>query len=360
MTNKSHCSPVPFRRMAAQCLSTPWPDDPASLVAWMGAVQAQDTRMARWALGLRMQQPDRTVVDKAFCEGRIVRMHLLRPTWHLVAREDVRWMLRLCADRLRATNDSYARSAGLAFDERFFLRAHDVIARALEGGRSMTREQIGALLARKGMPSDGNAVRRILMRGETDGVLCSGPDLGRNPTYALLDERVPGDASVPTGDEALGLLALRYFRSHAPATLADFVWWSGLPLREARRAVWLCGDPLAEELFDGTGEPCIVCRAFRSAAEDAAAAHLLPAYDEYLIAYRERSHVLDAHHRAAAFNAWGIFRPVVLVGGLVAGNWTHKGACTKASDLCLFADAPAVSDRSLEAAVARFRAFCGE
>lgn len=359
MTDQSHCSPVPARRLAAQRLSAPWPDDPASLVAWMGAVQAQDTRMARWALGVRMARPDRTVVDAALREGRIVRMHLLRPTWHLVAREDVRWMLRLCAARLRSVNDSYARSSGLAFDERFFLRAHGVIARALEGGRSMTREQVGAVLAQEGVASDAETMRRILMRGETDGLLCSGPDLGRNPTYALLDERVPDHTPCPDGDEALGRLALRYFRSHAPATLSDFVWWSGLPLREARRAVWLCGDALVEESFTGAEASFIVCRTPLPAA-DAAATHLLPAYDEYLIAYRERSHVLDAHHRAAAFNAWGIFRPVVLVGGRVAGNWTHKGTRTKASDLCLFADAPAVSAQSLDAAVTRFRAFCRE
>lgn len=185
--------------------------------------------MARWAVGVRMARPDAPAVRCALEQGRIVRMHLLRPTWHLVAREDVRWMLRLCAPRIRAANDSYARGQGLALDERLFRRAHGAIARALEGGQAFTREEIGALLAGEGFPSDTCAVRRILMRGETDGVLCSGPDRGRNPTYALLDERVPAGAPCPEGDDALALLALRYFGSHAPATLADFVWWSGLP-----------------------------------------------------------------------------------------------------------------------------------
>ena len=142
--------------------------------------------MARWAVGVRMARPDAPAVRCALEQGRIVRMHLLRPTWHLVAREDVRWMLRLCAPRIRAANDSYARGQGLALDERLFRRAHGAIARALEGGQAFTREEIGALLAGEGFPSDTCAVRRILMRGETDGVLCSGPDRGRNPTYACL------------------------------------------------------------------------------------------------------------------------------------------------------------------------------
>ncbi len=352
---------VPAWRMASQRLSVPWSGDPPSLVAWMGAVQAQDVRMARWAVGVRMDRPDVSAVNGALQDGRIVRMHLLRPTWHLVAREDVRWMLRLSAARIRAANDSYARTSGVALNERLYRRAHGVIARALEGGHAMTRERIGGLLASEGMPSDGYAVRRILARGETDGVLCSGPDEGRNPTYALLDERVPAGGSCPDGDDALGMLALRYFRSHAPASLADFVWWSGLPLREARRAVWLCGDELAEEAGGETTEagPLIVCRSLPTGISHPAAVHLLPAYDEYLIAYRERCHVLDAHHRADAFNAWGIFRPIILAGGRVAGNWVHKGTRSKAPELALFDDAPAVSAASLADALGRFRAFYG-
>ncbi|HJI18698.1 MAG: winged helix DNA-binding domain-containing protein [Alistipes sp.] len=363
MTDQTRCGsaadPVPTLRMRSQRLSAPWPGDPASLVAWMGAVQAQDARMARWAVGVRMARPDAPAVRCALEQGRIVRMHLLRPTWHLVAREDVRWMLRLCAPRIRAANDSYARGQGLALDERLFRRAHGAIARALEGGQAFTREEIGALLAGEGFPSDTCAVRRILMRGETDGVLCSGPDRGRNPTYALLDERVPAGAPCPEGDDALALLALRYFGSHAPATLADFVWWSGLPLREARRAVWLAGDGLAEETFGRSGETWIVCRSFPAATAALSVVHLLPAYDEYLIAYRQRSHVLDPHHYADAFNAWGIFRPVILSAGRVAGNWTPPRSRKGVPETAIFPDAPAIPASLLSAAADRYCTFEG-
>lgn len=345
-------------RMTCQQLAAPAFTKPGELVAWMGAMQAQAYDMAKWAVGLRLKNGTLAAVNEALNTGEILRTHVMRPTWHLVAAEDIRWMIRLSAARISAANDSYGKSRNLDISPALYNRVNDLLGRMLEGGNSLTKTEIASRLEQAGIGTENAETTRFLLHAETDGLVCSGPDRGGKPTYALLDERVP-KAPEPHREEALATLALRYFQSHSPATLADFVWWSGLSLREARQAVGLAGDKLIRETYAGTEwivhENCRTRPGNRSTAGET---HLLPPFDEYLISYKDRTHVLAAEHQPKAFNNWGIFYPVILHRGRIVGNWTKTaGRKTVGIGTDLFPGQPQPDEKTLGQAAERYRRF---
>lgn len=319
-------------RLAAQQLWHPLFREPGELVSWMGAVQAQDVAGAKWALALRLQPEGMGLIEEALREGRILRTHVMRPTWHWVAAADIRWMVALTGRRIQQANAWLARDRGLDIPETLFRSCNDRIAGMLEGGHALTKQEIGRRLAKKGMPADAPYLTRYLMRAETDGLICSGPEKEGKQTYALLDERVP-PYPTRTDEEALAILARRYFQSHSPATLADFAWWSGLSATEARQAVGAIESELSPWTADGNRywvhqaayERLASIEERVGPAEEALGnvGHLLPPYDEYLVSYKNRTLVLDEVHARKAYNPYGIFYPVVLHGGRICGNWTR-------------------------------------
>ncbi|WP_443746891.1 winged helix DNA-binding domain-containing protein, partial [Alistipes communis] len=262
-------------RLHAQQLVAPQFDDPAELIRWMGMVQAQEYGSAKWAVALRLRTPAAAPVEEALREGRILRMHIMRPTWHFIAAEDVRWMLHLSARRIRAANASFAKGNGCGLDEGDYLRCSRLLERILGGGNHLTRQQIAGELERAGMAVDAPRLNRLMMHAETDGVVCSGADRAGKPTYALLAERVPQAVDLPE-EEALALLALRYFRSHSPATFDDFVWWSGLPVGQPRRGVGALDGELLRESFGG--REYLLHESWATCRKAPAHAHLLPAF----------------------------------------------------------------------------------
>lgn len=341
-------------RLRNQLLLQPPFDAPQQVVEWMGAVQAQDYRMAKWAVGCRTASTDATQIEAALNRGDILRTHLLRPTWHFVSSKDLRWMLSLTADRIRAANESFARGTDAEFTPRLLSRSLELLQKTLEGNKHRTKEEIGEALNQRGIPLSQYALRHLLMRAETDGVVCSGADKKGTATYALLDERAP-HGEEPSREEALARLARIYFRSHSPATLADFTWWSGLTATEARRAVASIAEALSTEYF-GDRE-FFVFRNAAAAAPPCDTTHLLPAYDQYLIGYKDRSDVLAKEHTAKAFNSYGIFQPVILCDRQIVGNWKRtagRGNVTIQTTLWVNA-----VPKALDAAIARYRSFIG-
>lgn len=338
-------------RLASHRLAMPEMENAADVVAWMGAVQAQDYRRSKWALGMRMKEGTQEAVHAAMREGQIVRTHILRPTWHWVAAEDLRWMWRLSAPRVRRAFDSWMKGRKMNIPEEAYSRSNDCIGRILEGGRHLTKEEIGVRLAEAGVGTDAYLLRCYLLRAEVEGVICGGADREGMPTYALMDEWVPAGAEL-VREEALARLARAYFRSHAPALLEDFVWWSGLALREAREAMGLLGDELVCESREGREfwMPAGCREAGRGER-----VHLLPPYDEYLVAYKYRDAVIALEHHARAFNRWGIFQPVVLCDGQVVGNWKESIAGHGAA-IELFAG-KSVDEKALCRAEERLRRF---
>lgn len=309
---------IPEIRLQNQQLSTPLFRHPKELVSWMGAMQAQDYTMVKWAVGMRLKSPGIQAVEKALHQGEILRTHVMRPTWHLVAAEDIRWMLKLSAQRIKSANDSYAKGHGLEITEQQYERSYTILGNILSGKRSLTKQEIAEHFERSGLLADNYHMTRFMSRAEVEGIVCSGECRGRQHTYALLDERVPPTPELAK-EEALARLATAYFRSHAPATLQDFSWWSGLPLTEARQAISLIEPELmSEQWHSQTWYIHDSCRTLGKATDSL---HLLPSYDEYLIGYKDRTNVLPKEDYSKAFTNNGLFFPVLLYKGHVVGNW---------------------------------------
>ena len=297
-------------RLRNQRIAPPGSHDPAAIVAWLGAVQAQDFASAKWALALRMRgETTDAEIARAIDEGRILRTHLLRPTWHFVAADDIRWLLELTAPRIHQSLKFGKTHYGLT--DALNLRAAKTIERALDAADCLTRSELGDHLKRARLPYKGVPLALLTMYAEIERVICSGPHRGKQPTYTLLDRRVPPRERL-SRDAALGALTERYFRSHGPATIRDFVWWSGLTTADARRGLEIVRA--RSETIDGlTYWRLAASRAARTPPSEAV--HLLPVYDEYLVAYRD----LHAVPRGAA--RWGILPQPIVSRGQVVGEW---------------------------------------
>jgi Winged helix DNA-binding domain len=326
-------------------------------VSFMGAVQSQDYLAAKWAVGQRVRSCTDATFDEAFSRGEILRTHVLRPTWHFVSPADLRWMLALSAPHVNALLAYHSRQQGL--DRRLFARSNLAIAQALQGGNHLTRDELGEVLG--GANIGGSLVRRthILLNAELEGVVCSGPLRGKLHTYALLDERVPRGARLPTRDEALAALAGRFFLSHGPATLRDYVWWSGLTVADAKAGVETATPRLAREIVAGTTyffEDRDVPR-----LRDDGAMHLLPNFDEYLVAYVDRDALLDPRHRSKLTTRDNVlFQNVIVHDGRVVGTWRRtlkKDTVSVATDLLIRFGA--AERQALAAAIARYARFLG-
>jgi hypothetical protein len=291
---------------------------PAAAVQWLGAVQAQDFSGAKWALALRTRSTNDAALDRAFNSGAFFRTHVMRPTWHLMAPADLRWLLALTSPRVHAVNGHMYRR--LELDEAMVRRAYETFVAGLQGGRAKTRQELAACLEAKGIAARGQRLAYIVMHAELSGLVCSGPLRGKQHTYALLEERVP-PAPALTREEALGTLARRYFRSHGPATVADFAWWSGLTVADAKAGLSLIESEVAPIVL---GEKKYWAAApMAGITLDNPVVHLLPNYDELVVAYRDHGPSLDPAARETLRSRTDGPLDVHLVArdGLVVGGW---------------------------------------
>jgi hypothetical protein len=317
------------RRFARQHLVAPKLRSAGEIVRALGAVQAQDYPNAKWAIGQRSTNLRDADVEQAFARGELLRTHVLRPTWHFVLPEDVRWMLELTGPRIRASMASYDRRLGL--DAPAFRKSRSILERVLRDGGQRTRAELHDDMHRAGLevPS-GQHMGNLLLRAELDRVVISGARRGKQFTYALFDERVPAAPALDR-DAALGGLAGRYFATRSPATLHDFAWWSGLSMGDARRAVGVAGASLATEEFDGRVYYAI--RRAPRAARSVRIAHFLPNYDEYFIGYKDRSAFAERLGGAVSrAQLDALSGHVLLVDGQIVGGWRRP---PDASDVML-------------------------
>jgi hypothetical protein len=327
---------------------------PEDVVEWLGAVQAQDYPGAKWALGLRSRGLKDEDVDRAFNDGVILRTHVMRPTWHFVTPANIRWMLDLTAIRVRAKLASYYRQAGL--DERATARSRRITERVMHG-KALTRAELGRAFGRQGLPSSGLPFAFLTIALELDQVICSGPRVGRQLTHALFDERVP-PAPALDRDEALARLTRRYFSSHGPATLRDFSWWSGLPQRDGKRGLEILGDTFSSIEIDGLR--CWYADGPPPATTVKPSAHLLPNYDEYLIAYRDRGFIPPAvSRRPGAKPPRDVHPHHVVVNGRLAGSWKRVERDDTRAEVELYPGVPQEGRTLVSAALARYHAFVG-
>jgi hypothetical protein len=310
-------SNIPFQRLHNQRLTEAFFDTPVEVVKWMGAVQSQDYPAAKWAVAQRTRGLNDAAVEQAFNQGAILRTHVMRPTWHFVTSDDIRWMLDLTAPRVHAATASYYRK--LELDAATFAHSNDLIAKALEGGNQLTREELGVILDRAGIPTLDLRLGHMMGYAELEGVICSGAMRGKQHTYALLAERAPNAKSLPR-DEALAELTKRYFTSHSPATLKDYIWWSGLTMADAKAGLDMLKSQLIEETIGD--ETYWFSESMPSVKAAAPIVYLLPNYDEYLVGYTDRSAIygtLDGGKLDSRGNV--LFNHTIVVDGQVVGTW---------------------------------------
>lgn len=299
---------------------------PAEVVSWLGAVQSQDYAGAKWAIGQRAHGTTDDELDRAFDVGVILRTHVLRPTWHFVAPADIRWMLALTAPRVHAVSAYYYRQQEL--DAKTFARSRSVFERALRDGRHLTRLELKAALTTAGIAADSLRLGLLMMRAELDRVVCSGPRRGKQFTYALLDERAPAARTLEP-EAALAELTARYFTSHGPATVRDYVWWSGLTVGDARRGIDLVRPALVQESIDGMTYWLMPTRSAAPAVSSSV--HLLPNYDEYGIAYKDRAALIhDGVRGADRQQGVNEFAHLLIVDGRWVGSWKRVIAARSA------------------------------
>ncbi|MDR0537543.1 MAG: winged helix DNA-binding domain-containing protein [Tannerellaceae bacterium] len=319
-------------RLHSQQLVLPQYHTAKDIAEWMGAMQAQDCNMAKWAVGIRLRNCHLKDVESALDKGAILRTHVLRPTWHFVSSENIRWMLALSAKHIITAIRSRDRELGITED--VYSKTNDIIIKSLEGGRNLTREALSEIIERHGLVVNYARISHFLMRAEAEGIICSGIMQDNSHTYALLDERVPARQAL-SKEEALATLATTYFSSHGPATFADYVWWSGLSISDARKGLEDSRHKLYE--LKSNGNTYWMSEQFaRNVSVEQAVMHLLPAYDEYIISYKDRSPVLSSAMHAKVIASNGVFRPVIIVNGITGGIWKRSASSEKTVSIDFF------------------------
>ncbi|HEV8402514.1 MAG TPA: winged helix DNA-binding domain-containing protein [Candidatus Limnocylindrales bacterium] len=350
-------------RLTAQRIGGRATSTPLDTVRWMLALQGQDLAGAKWSIGLRGAGGTERDVDAAFAAGEIVRSWPMRGTLHVVAAEDIGWMLDLTTPAAIAS--SAQRRAALGLELADAERARETVQRVLVDGRVLTRDATLEAIDAAGVSTAGQRGYHLLWYLAQTGTLVLGPTEGRQQTYALLDDWVP-DRRRLDRDQALGELALRFFRSHGPASAADLARWAGLPMRDVRAGIATCGGRLVTLELDGATYHLGAETEADPATADAATAdgprvHLLPGFDEYVLGYKDRSAVLAPEHSAAIVPGGnGVFRPTIVADGEVVGTWrrvTRRGR--DVVEPALFGPPPRWFGRALAAAVEAYASYLG-
>ena len=314
-------NPVSIRLLNQQ-LIVPQFKTPAEVVGHIGAMQAQEYRMMRWAVAMRTTKPSYKAFKEAYDSGQIIRLHLMRGTWQLVTTEDYWPFITLCAPKSIAVTKGWMSSNKITIPDDELCRVRDILARTADDRGSVTKEDFVEALAERGLQMDDHRLSYHIRMAEMLGVLCSGDLLPMKATYALTANKIGSKPSIAGEDleEVLMRFTRKYFQSHQPATLEDFVWWSGLNVNVCRKGIALLGDTIHKETWKGRAfyltDNCRT-RGFRTGK-----LLLIPPYDEYLIGYKSRDIVLPPEHRHRAHNNSGIFQPVIARDGIICGNWS--------------------------------------
>lgn len=306
-------------RIASQGIEPGQNKSVKDLVSWMGALQAQDLAMAQWAIGTRINGSTIDEIEAAFNRGDIIRTHVMRPTWHFASADDIHWLLDLTAPRIKSSLQTRHRELGLSTE--LLLKSEAIIENVISEKGFAPREDITLKLNEAGIRTDGNRLSHILFSAELEKIVCSGPLKKNKQTYALLDERAANKKKF-TRDEALAELAKRYFKSHGPATLKDFIWWSGLSTGDARKAIDFVKSDFISEVTNS--ETYWFCDSLSAFKKNKTSVFLLPAFDEFLISYTDRSASISNVNNKKAISNNGIFWPVIVESGQVIGIWKRR------------------------------------
>ncbi|MBN8852285.1 MAG: hypothetical protein BGO55_00890 [Sphingobacteriales bacterium 50-39] len=327
-----------YRRLINQQIAGEKFAEPAGLIQWMGCIRAEDFAAAKWAIGNRVAGSTDKTIEQAFNQGQILRAHLLQPEWHFISPTDIRWMLALTSPRLRSFNKEIYRTLGI--DASILKKSKRIIVQRLEKGQQ-TRMQLWNAMKEEHIHTDELRMGWLLMDAELDGLICSGGMEGHQFTYALLDQRAP---MIRHGgkEELLAELARRYFLSRGPATVRDFAGWSGLHMTDIGIGMELNKQWLASEVVDGQVywfDPS------GSAVDHPSSLFLLPALDEWSIAYSGNS----------------FFKPMLIIDGQISGTWTALlGKDTLTIDIATPVTMDSVLRDAIQQQMGRYGVFLGK
>lgn len=344
-------SEVALHRLHTQQLVQPSFRTPLEVVTYMGAMQAQEYRGALWALGLRVPGSTQASIEQALTDRKIIRQGFMRGTVHYLPAEDIHWMLKMVVPRLRRIINTGAKTNKIPLDEQTFTKSWPVLIRALEGGQHKTRQELTSALEQAGIQNLQLGMLLILARGMAEGLLCN----ATRHTMALLDEWIPRGKSLDF-EQSVAEFARRYFISHGPATLQDFIWWSGLLAADARAGLDAIKSHLMSETIDG--QTYWMSPDFQMPQLNEHVAYFLPNYDEYLVSYRDRSASLDPRYDAVWKKRNPIFNHVMMIDGQVVGTWTRTGK--KAGTLVeatLVRPLTSAEEEAFDLALQRYSAF---
>ncbi|MEV4881782.1 winged helix DNA-binding domain-containing protein [Chitinophaga ginsengisegetis] len=326
---------------------------PQDIVAFFGAMQAQEHANSKWGIGARLPGCTDADIEKAISNKSIIRTTAFRGTLHLIAPADVRWILQLIAPTIKARMGSMMRK--LEMDNALLQKTNQYITKALQGGNHLTRKELTTLLQEKGINTDDHRMNHIIYHAAADGIICNGPLSGKQFTYTLLDEWLPGTATL-NKQASLVTLAKRYFISHGPATLPDFAQWAGLPLTDARAG--LEGAQSGLKPLEVNGTAYWMAAGKKQTTPDTAL--LLPAFDEYFIGYKDRSTLIDMQFAKKVMTINGIFNPIMVQNGQIIGTWKRtfkKDSVTIVTDP--FKPLKKTGLKAFEPAAQRYAGFLG-
>jgi hypothetical protein len=326
---------------------------PEQTVSWFGAMQSQDYLGSLWAVGQRTRAATAAAVEQAERRRAIVRTWPLRGTLHFVAADDVRWITGLLAPRVMARNAARLKKE-VDVDGRVLDRSTEVVMRALAGGRRLNRQQLYEALEARKIRTGGSRGLHILIWLALRGTLCHAGRLGKQQSFALLDEWIPRSRLID-GEEAYVELALRYFRSRGPATRRDFMWWAGITAKIAVEAIEGAKHQLARACIDGVDYWWQERRPRESgSALRGPQVRLLPAFDEYTVAYHDRSRMTSG-----AASKMSLLAPSVLIDGRVVGRWSRTLTAATCITTTLNRPLTPAEKKRLSEAVRRYGDFIG-
>jgi hypothetical protein len=342
-------------RLLNQHLASSVFTQPAELVCYMGAIQSQDYAGAKWAISQRLKGATDKLLEDTFTNGDILRTHVMRPTWHFVHPKDIRWMIQLTAPRVMKIAGTQHRQHKL--DHTIFSKCEKTILQAMEGGKQLMRDEIAEALEQAGIATNEQRFIHIMMQMELIGLVCSGGRQGKQFTYSLLDERVPATKPFDK-QEALIALAERYFISHGPATLQDYVWWSGLTVADAKTGLEATKHRLTNAELNGN--TYWFTEQENLTKSKSPGVFLLPNYDEYIVSYKDRSAAIAASDLNKADPRGTIFNHTIVANGKVTGIWKRVIGKSKVEiELIPFQPLSKASQTAIEAAAKRYTKFLG-
>lgn len=335
-------------RLLSQQLNATQFKTPAEVVGWMAAIQAQDYRMMRWAVAMRMKNPSLAAFEKAYNQGDIVRIHLMRGTWQLVTREDLPYWIALCGKRSAAVIKGWMNANKIIISEEEIQKVRTIMASLMHGRRNVMKAEIAETLQSQGMGMDDHRVSYHIRFAEVEGWICSGDLDKTKPTYCLVEEKI-GPLPQVDETEALERLTRKYFMSRGPATMEDYMWWSGLPKTLCQQGLAMIADELNVVYINN--DSYYIHNTCRHRGAKKGGVLLLPPFDEYLIGYKSRYHALKPEHTAFAHTNNGIFYPIVAVNGKIVGNWKPT---SKDGEITLFEHDVDCCREGLDTAFAQF------